>query len=156
MSYALNIEEIRGILPHRFPFLMVDRVLELTPGKQAVGLKNVSINEPYFNGHFPAAAIMPGVLIIESMAQVAGIAMMVMPENVGKLALIGAVEGVRFRKPVVPGDTLRIEAIILKVRSGIGKARMSATVDGELVAQCEMTFALKERTPHDTGEGASV
>ena len=91
-------------LPHRYPFLLVDRVLELVPGKHIIGLKNVSINEPHFTGHFPDVAIMPGVLIIEAMAQMAGIAMMVMPEHVGKMALIGAVESVRFRKPVIPGD----------------------------------------------------
>ncbi len=156
MSHVMDIEEIRTLLPHRYPFLLVDRVLEITPGKHIVGLKNVSINEAYFNGHFPSQAIMPGVIILECMAQVAGLAMLIMPEHQGKLALIGAMDNAKFRRPVVPGDTLRIEAFILKVRGGVGKVRMSASVEGEVVAECEMTFALKERGSHATGEGTSV
>lgn len=142
---SLDIEELRELLPHRYPMLMVDRILELTPGERVVGLKNVTINEPYFNGHFPGEAVMPGVLILEAMAQVAGVIMLSLPEHQGKLAYLGGMDKVRFRKKVVPGDTLIIEATLAAVKGTVGKAIMSARVDGDLVARCEMLFALQER-----------
>lgn len=142
MESKLDIEQIRALLPHRFPMLLVDRVLELIPGERVIGLKNVTINEPFFTGHFPGQAIMPGVLILESMAQVAGLILVSVPEHQGKLAYIGSVKNARFRKPVVPGDTLITEAILGKVRGNMCEVRMTATVEGEVVAKCEMMFAL--------------
>ncbi len=142
MESKLDIEQIRALLPHRFPMLLVDRVLELTPGERVVGLKNVTINEPFFTGHFPGQAVMPGVLILEAMAQVAGLILLSVPEHQGKLAYIGSVKNAKFRKPVVPGDTLITEAILGRVRGTMGEVRMTATVEGEVVARCEMMFAL--------------
>ena len=142
MEYKLDVEQIRALLPHRYPMLLVDRVLELTPGVSAVGLKNVTINEPFFAGHFPGQAVMPGVMILEAMAQVAGLILLSLPGQEGKLAYIGSVKNAKFRKPVVPGDTLITEATLGKVRGTIGEVRMSATVEGELVAKCEMMFAM--------------
>jgi 3-hydroxyacyl-[acyl-carrier-protein] dehydratase len=138
----LDIEAIKKILPHRYPFLLIDRVVALTPGKHAVGRKSVSINEPFFQGHFPTKAIMPGVLVIESMAQVGGVMMLSVPEHAGKLAYIGGITGARFRRPVVPGDTVECETTLLKSRGDIGKVQCSAKVNGELVAEAEIMFAL--------------
>ncbi len=143
MDCLLDIEEIRALLPHRYPMLLVDRVLELTPGQRVVGLKNVTINEPFFQGHFPAQAIMPGVLIVEAMAQVAGLMILALPEQQGQLAYLAALDNVKFRKPVVPGDTLIIEANLIKIRGTIGKVKMVSRVAGSIVAECIMTFAMK-------------
>ena len=148
MDCMLDIEDIRALLPHRYPMLLVDKVLELTPGERVVGLKNVTINEPFFNGHFPTQAIMPGVLILESMAQVAGLMMLSLREQRGKIPFLAAMDNVKFRKPVVPGDTLITEANLVKVRGMIGKVRMVARVAGTVVAECDMTFALKEAESH--------
>src|SRR5690349_316112 len=143
MTEPLDVEAIRAFLPHRYPMLLVDRVLELVPGERVVGLKNVTINEPYFDGHFPGEAVMPGVLILECMAQVAGLIMLTVPEHRGKLAYLGGIDNVRFRKKVVPGDTLVIEASVTNMRGSIGKALMIAKVEGDVVARGEMIFALK-------------
>ena len=137
-----DIEQIRAVLPHRYPMLLVDRILELDPGKRAIGLKNVTINEDFFNGHFPGQAMMPGVLILEAMAQVAGILVLTIPGYQGKLAVIAGAENVRFRKPVVPGDALVSEVEVLHVRKVFGKVRLTARVNEEIVASCEMTFGL--------------
>lgn len=145
MDFMLDIEDIRALLPHRYPILLVDGILEVKPGERIVGLKNVTINEAFFNGHFPGQAVMPGVLIIEAMAQVAGLMIMLMPEHREKLAYIGAIEKARFRRPVVPGDTLITEASVVTLRSTIGKVRMVTRVGNEIVAECDMTFALMER-----------
>ncbi len=142
MEYKLDVEDIRALLPHRYPMLMVDRVLELVPGERVVALKNVTINEPFFNGHFPGVAVMPGVMILEAMAQVAGLIMLSVPKHAGKLAYIGTIKNAKFRKPVVPGDTLIIEAKVGKVRGDMGEAFMTATVEGTLIARCEMMFAM--------------
>src|SRR5581483_3475462 len=144
-GYVLDTEDIRALLPHRFPMLLVDRILELEQGKRVVGLKNVTINEPFFTGHFPGEAIMPGVLIIEAMAQVAGLMMLALPDHEGKLAVIAAIDNAKFRRKVVPGDTLIIEATTLRIRGTTGKVRMVARVDGQVHAECEMTFALQEQ-----------
>ena len=141
-SVNLDIEAIKAILPHRYPFLLLDRITALTAGKHAVGRKSVTINEPFFQGHFPAKAIMPGVLLIEAMAQVGGVMMLAVPENAGKMAYIGGVDGARFRRPVVPGDVLICETTIIKVRGEVGKVACTAKVDGELVAEAEIMFAL--------------
>ena len=148
MDCTLDIEDIRVLLPHRYPMLLVDKVLELTPGKRVVGLKNVTINEPFFDGHFPTQAIMPGVLILESMAQVAGLMILSLTEQRGRIPFLASMDNVKFRKPVVPGDTLITEAHLTKVRGMIGKVRMVARVDGAVVAECDMTFALKEAVSH--------
>lgn len=143
-EWHLDIEQIRSLIPHRYPFLLVDRILELEPGKRAVGLKNVTVNESFFQGHFPVKAIMPGVLILESMAQVGGVMVMTMPDMQGKVALLGGLDDVRFRRPVVPGDTLISEVEMLWFRRDIGRVRAVARVNGEVVAEAEITFALLE------------
>jgi 3-hydroxyacyl-[acyl-carrier-protein] dehydratase len=140
----LDINEIMQIIPHRYPFLMVDKILEVEAGKRAVGIKNVSGNEPFFQGHFPEYPVMPGVLIIEALAQVGAVAMLIMPETKGKLALFAGIDGVRFRRQVVPGDQLRLEVEITKIRGPIGKGKAVATVDGQVAAEAELMFALQE------------
>ncbi len=130
------------ILPHRYPFLLVDRILELEPGKRAVGVKNVTYNEPFFQGHFPGFPVMPGVLLLEAMAQVGAVALLALPANRGKLGLFGGVDKARFRRQVVPGDVLRIETAILKSRGGFGQGEGRITTDGKRVAEAELLFAL--------------
>lgn len=137
----LNINEIMDILPHRYPFLLIDRVLEVQQNR-AIGIKNTTINEHFFQGHFPTHPVMPGVLIIEAMAQLAGIIMLNNPESKGKIAYFAAISDARFRKPVVPGDQIRFEVDILKVKGPVGKTSGKAFVDGNLVAEAEMTFSL--------------
>ncbi len=141
-GFVLDVEDIRAILPHRYPFLLVDRILELEPGKRAVGLKNVTINEEFFQGHFPGHAVMPGVLVLESMAQVSGVLLLCLQDNTGKLAYFGGVDNARFRKPVLPGDTIVTEANLIKCRGAFGRVRVEARVDGEIVCDGEFTFAL--------------
>ncbi|HHV62480.1 MAG TPA: 3-hydroxyacyl-ACP dehydratase FabZ [Firmicutes bacterium] len=135
---------VQKVLPHRFPFLLIDRVLEVEPGKRAVAIKNVTVNEPFFEGHFPNKPIMPGVLIIEAMAQVCGVAAMLNGEEKSWTPYFVGIDKARFRRPVTPGDQLRIEVEITKVRGNVGRATCSAFVDGRLVADGELTFALVE------------
>lgn len=137
---TLDINVIQKILPHRYPFLLVDRVLEVS-GTKVVSIKNVTINEPFFQGHFPGHPIMPGVLIIEAMAQTGGIGALNLKENIGRLAYFLAINKAKFRKPVVPGDTLRMEVEIVKIKMGIMQCRGAATVDGQIAAEAEMMFA---------------
>lgn len=140
----LKIDEIFKSIPHRYPMLLVDRILELIPGKYCVGIKNVSINEAFFEGHYPGMPIMPGVLIVEAMAQ-AGCVMLLREEAYkGKVPLIGAIDKVKFKRPVVPGDQLRSEVTLAWMRGSIGRLEGVATVDGELVCSIEMTFKLVE------------
>lgn len=139
---GLDIQELLKLLPHRFPFLLVDRILELEPGKRAVGLKNVSANEPQFTGHFPERPLMPGVLMVEAMAQVGGLILLSLPEHRGKLAVFAGIDNVRFRRMVIPGDQLIISAELLKVRANIGRVKVSATVDGRTVTDGELLFSL--------------
>ena len=141
----LDIEQIRSFLPHRYPMLLVDRILEIEPGKRAVGLKNVTINEDFFNGHFPGHAIMPGVLIIEAMAQVGGALLLSEAPQGKKIAVIAGMENVKFRKPVVPGDTLITEVEVISLRRSFGKLKMTGRVGQEVVASCEMLFGLMDR-----------
>lgn len=141
----LNIDQIKELIPHRYPFLLVDKVIELEVGKKAVGIKNVTINEPFFQGHFPEYPIMPGVLIIESMAQVGAVAMMSMEENKGKLGVFAGIDKVRFKREVRPGDTLKIEVEMLSVRRNIGKAVGKAYVGEELACSGELMFALVQK-----------
>lgn len=132
-----------GMLPHRYPMLMVDRIIELERQQRAIGIKNVTANEPVFTGHYPGRPIFPGVLIVEAMAQIGGIALMpedVSEEDAAKVPLLTGVDKGRFRRPVVPGDTLRIEVNVLRARRGIGKVAAVATVDDEVVAEAELMF----------------
>lgn len=138
----LDIEAIKQILPHRYPFLLVDRIVTLEPGKRAVGLKNVTVNEPFFQGHFPQRSIMPGVIIIEVMAQVGGVMILSVEEHQGKMAYIGTVDNAKFRRPVVPGDTLEVEVELLRLRGNAGKVKCVARVGGEEAAEAEIMFAL--------------
>jgi 3-hydroxyacyl-[acyl-carrier-protein] dehydratase len=140
----LDINEILQVIPHRYPFVLIDRIMELEKGKRAVGLKNVTINEPFFPGHFPGRPVMPGVLILEAMAQVGAVALLSLPEHAGKVALFAGVDGVRFRRPVVPGDQLRLEVEILKLKSSIGKGQARAYVGDSLVAEGELIFAIDQ------------
>lgn len=141
----LEVEQIRAILPHRYPFLLVDKILELEPGKRAIGLKNVTINEEFFEGHFPGHAVMPGVLVLEAMAQVGGVLLLSMTGNAGKIAYFGGMDKVRFRKPVLPGDTLITEVELLRNRGGIGKVHVTGRVNRQVVAEGEFIFALVEK-----------
>ncbi len=136
---------IMKILPHRYPFLLVDRVISMEEGKRAVGIKNVTVNDNFFEGHFPGRPVMPGVLIVEAMAQVGGVLMLSPLEHRGKLAFFMAANNVKFRKPVVPGDQLRIEVEVGKIRSKTGQVKTRASVDGEIVAEAELMFALVEK-----------
>ena len=138
----LDVKEIMEIIPHRYPFLLVDTIIELESGKKAVGIKNVSINEPFFQGHFPGYPVMPGVLIMEALAQVGAVAILSMEENRGKIGLFAGIDGARFRQQVKPGDVLRLEIEMTKIRGSIGKAKGKASVDGKTVAEAELTFAL--------------
>lgn len=138
----LDIEQIKEILPHRYPFLLVDRITDMEVGKYAKGKKCVSANEMQFLGHFPQKAIMPGVLIIEALAQTGAIAILSMPENKGKLAVFGGVKNCRFKRPVVPGDVLTLECELTNMRGGIGFGNVTASVDGEIAASGEISFAI--------------
>ena len=141
----LEINEIRAILPHRYPFLLVDRIVEME-AERIVGIKNVTVNEPFFMGHFPDFPVMPGVLVVEAMAQVAGVLVLKsIPDRDKKLVLLAAVENARFRKPVVPGDTLRIEMKVVKRKATVAKMAGRATVDGLLVAEAEVLCKLADK-----------
>ncbi|WP_060788596.1 3-hydroxyacyl-ACP dehydratase FabZ [Geobacillus zalihae] len=141
----LDIQQIQSIIPHRYPFLLVDRILEIEEGKRAVGIKNVSANEAYFAGHFPEYPVMPGVLIVEALAQVGAVVLLQSEENRGRLAFFAGIDNCRFKKQVKPGDQLRLEVEILRVRGAIGKGKGIATVDGELVCETELMFALGDK-----------
>jgi 3-hydroxyacyl-[acyl-carrier-protein] dehydratase len=141
---TIDIEEIERIIPHRYPFLLVDRVIEIEEGRRGVGIKNVTANEWFFEGHFPGRKIMPGVLIVEALAQVAAVTLLRGANTGGKLPLFGGIEQLRFRRPVVPGDQLRLEFELEKMRGPVGKGRVRATVDGQVAAEGSITFALAD------------
>jgi len=139
----LNSNEIQQILPHRYPFLLVDKIVELEPGKSAKGTKCVSANEMQFMGHFPQMHVMPGVLIIEALAQTGACAILCEEENKGKIAFFGGIKNARFRKQVVPGDVLELSCEIISRRGPVGIGKATATVDGKIAVTAELTFAIQ-------------
>ena len=139
---VMDIKEIMEIIPHRQPFLLIDRIEELESGKRAVGKKCVTYNEPFFNGHSPKEPVMPGVLILEALAQVGAVAILSLPENKGKTVYFGGIDKAKFKKKVVPGDVLNLELEIIKQKGPIGVGKAVATVDGKVAASAEMTFAV--------------
>ena len=145
MKAPLGPATIRDLIPHRYPFLLVDRIEEIEPGVRAVGIKNVTQNEPFFEGHFPDYPVMPGVLIVEALAQVGAVGVMAKEEFRGKLALFAGIDGVRFRRQVIPGDVLRLEVEILRLRGSAGRGKGSATVNGERVCEADLMFAFADR-----------
>jgi 3-hydroxyacyl-[acyl-carrier-protein] dehydratase len=139
----LDITQIKEIIPHRYPFLLVDKILEIEEGKRAVGIKNVTANEEFFNGHFPDYPVMPGVLIVEALAQVGAVAVLKLEGNLGKIGFFAGIDNCRFKRQVKPGDQLRLEVEMIKLRGPIGKGKAVATVDGEIACEAEITFAIK-------------
>lgn len=142
MGMTYDSDQIARILPHRYPFALVDRVVDGEPGRWARGIKCVTVNEPFFQGHFPQKHVMPGVLLIEAMAQVGGVAILALPENQGKLAFLGRVKDARFKRQVVPGDVVEMECVLTKRRGPVGVGTCRATVNGQEAAAAELTFAI--------------
>ena len=145
MKAPLGPATIRELIPHRYPFLLVDRIEEIEPGVRAVGVKNVTQNEPFFEGHFPDYPVMPGVLIVEALAQVGAVGVMALEEFRGKLALFAGIDGVRFRRQVIPGDVLRMEVEISRLKGRVGRGKGSATVKGERACEAELMFAFADK-----------
>ncbi len=144
MADLMNSIDIQRILPHRYPFLLIDKVVEMEEGKSIKAVKNVTINEPFFQGHFPGNPIMPGVLICEALAQAGAVMLLGMEENKGKLGVFTGINNFKFRRQVVPGDTLELKAELIMYRHGMGKANVEATVEGQIAAKGEMSFAVIE------------
>lgn len=140
---TISIQQIKEIIPHRYPFLLIDRVDELKAGVHATAVKNVTANEEFFNGHFPDHPVMPGVLIVEALAQTGAVALLSMPEYKGKLALFAGIDNLRFKRQVVPGDTLTLHVELKTIRRNIGKGTAVATVNGEVACQGEIMFAIQ-------------
>ena len=138
----LTAKEIMEIIPHRQPFMLIDTIEEMEPGVRALAKKCVSYNEPFFQGHFPGAPVMPGVLIVEALAQTGAVAILSLPENKGKTAYFAAINSAKFKKKVIPGDVLMLETEIIKVKGPMGIGKATATVDGKVAVQAELTFAI--------------
>jgi beta-hydroxyacyl-ACP dehydratase FabZ len=150
---VLDITQIMAVLPHRYPFLLVDRIIDYEAGKWVVGIKNVTLNEPFFEGHFPGAPVMPGVLIVEAMAQTAGVLMLAsLPDRESKLVFFTGIDGAKFRRPVVPGDQLRLELTVLKLRPRYIKLRGEAYVGRQLVAEAQISSSLVDRSVVERGD----
>ena len=141
-TLPLEAADIMRILPHRYPFLLVDRIVELEPGRRVVGIKQVTANEPQFTGHFPGRPIMPGVLMVEALAQTAGVAILVLDEYRGKMGLFAGIDECRFRRMVVPGDTIRMEVTVEKLRGMFGRVKAVATVDGEVAVEATLSIII--------------
>jgi len=141
---VMDVRQIQSIIPPRPPFLLIDRILEVEPGVRAVGLKNVTMNEPFFTGHFPDYPVMPGVLIVEALAQVGAVAILMVEANRGKIAMFAGIDNLRFRGQVTPGDTLTLSVEIIRLKGPIGKGKAVATVDGRTVVEGEIMFALTD------------
>lgn len=141
----LDTKQIMEIIPHRYPMLMVDRIVEMEPGKRAVGIKNVSANEPVFQGHYPGMPIFPGVLMIEAMAQTGGVALMTLPELAGRVPLFAGIDEAKFKRPVFPGDQLRIEVEIVGMKRGLGIGTGKVYVGDELKCEATVKFALVDQ-----------
>lgn len=139
----LDIQQIKETIPHRYPFLLVDEIVELDGEKRVVAKKNVTINEPFFQGHFPDYPVMPGVLIVEALAQTGAVAILNKEENKGKIGFLAGIDKCRFKRQVKPGDQLRLEVEITRLKGPIGKGKATATVDGELACEAEIMFAIK-------------
>ncbi|MGE5607451.1 MAG: 3-hydroxyacyl-ACP dehydratase FabZ [Bacteroidota bacterium] len=139
-----DINQIKTMLPHRYPFLLVDRVLELVPKQRLVALKNVTVNENFFNGHFPQRPVMPGVLIIESMAQAAGLVMLSEEEHKGKIPYFTGIDNARFRRTIVPGDQVIIEIDVIRIKGNVGRAKAVAKVDNQVATEAELMFVMGE------------
>lgn len=139
---GLDINQIMEIIPHRFPMLLIDKVEEIEPGKRIVGYKNVTMNEPFFQGHYPGKPIMPGVLIVEALAQLGAVAILSMEEYKGKTPIFGSIKSAKFRKMVIPGDVLRLEVEMIKIKGPAGVGKAIATVDGKKAAEAEITFMI--------------
>ena len=142
LTLPLEAADIMRIIPHRYPFLLIDRVVELVPGKSVVAMKSVTANEPQFTGHFPGRPIMPGVLMVEALAQAGAVAVLSLPEYRGKLALFAGIDECRFRRTVLPGDTLRLEVTLEKLRGVFGRGRGVASVDGEIAVEATISFVI--------------
>lgn len=140
----MDIQAIKELIPHRYPFLLIDKIVEFEPGKRAVGIKNVTVNEPFFQGHFPDYPVMPGVLIIEALAQVGAVAVLGMEANKGKIALFAGIDKLRIRKQVKPGDVLTLELELTRMRGPIGRGKGIAKVDGEVAVEGELMFAVQD------------
>jgi 3-hydroxyacyl-[acyl-carrier-protein] dehydratase len=151
----LEADDIEKIIPHRYPFLLVDRMVEIEEGKRGVGIKNVTANEWFFEGHFPGNKVMPGVLIVEAMAQVAAVTLLKDSDSGGKTPMFAGIEDMRFRKPVVPGDQLRMEFTLEKLRGPVGKGHVKATVEGKVAAEGNIMFALVDMAAVTAASAAS-
>ena len=144
MDVNLGADEIERIIPHRYPMLLVDRMVEIEDGARGVGIKNVTANEWFFEGHFPGNRVMPGVLIVEALAQVAAVTLLRDVDQAGKIPMFGGIEKMRFRRPVTPGDQLRLEFTLERMRGPVGRGAVEASVDGQVVADGTISFALVE------------
>ncbi|HLR09272.1 MAG TPA: 3-hydroxyacyl-ACP dehydratase FabZ [Bacillota bacterium] len=139
----MDVQQIQATIPHRYPFLLVDQVLEIEEGQRVVGLKNVTANEPFFQGHFPDYPVMPGVLIVEALAQTGAMAILGKEENKGKIGFLAGIDKCRFKHQVKPGDQLKLEVEIIRLKGSVGKGKGRATVDGEIVCEAEIMFAIQ-------------